>query len=1449
MNCQQIYRAAIVIALLSPLLMTGCKDKPEIKKTSGAKTKKPATIKPPETIEGTWLFSVVQRQPGQKTGEMISLGIPVALLKFEKNKEETKEKESTYNITVLDSTNFVGKRTLESSSVVGDKIRFKLVSDGQSGPMDYQATFHKEDKGVIRGSVMSESSGGQCIIGLLFYAPKATSLPKEIKQDILFKKEATLLNKQLQNVTTPALAYQTIEKNIKQNPKRAFSLFLCENNLFRMVIGLKYSEKQIDDYVKLYLKISETWGARYQEFARIQTASKLTRFSMAAPDYGYLASIAIKYFDEAEKELSEEGKKNWLNQIQAERNIALEEKSKYELKLKIDSLVEKLNNKDTKIAQEGATGLEKILAEHPYQITPLYQLADYFEKENKIDQAIEQNAKLVVIPLAQQQLARTWQYLKVKHDFPGEILTRLWKKKHGNTDQLEAYLDKAYDKMLAAVPGKKINRNIVIGGNHVVLCELFTGTKCPPCVAADVATSALEATFAPSDLIVLRYHQHVPGPDPLANEDAQIRFGYYGGSGTPTLCIDGQVTQPGGYMINAKDRYNELVKIIEPKLNQKTTIKIALTATGKGETLHVAAKVTGLINSPETLRLRLVLAEEKIPYLAANGIRKHEMIVRKMPGGIEGISAKDNVMEYSADISLAELKTELLEPLEALEERENKNFFPIKPMSLQKLRLVGFVQDDKDRTILQSAMIPVTGKLIYPKDDIAPETIPAPTIKPKETKPKTEKEPVKKPAAEKPKKKTETPSKVIPPKDPKKETKEKPKEKKETTSYFSSLQLQPVLFIEPDDEKPDEEKKEEIQRETISGNWTLDYFPERGIASPLALVEIKKSGDENFEVKPLDFPKQTGKLTLSNINLNKTDATFEADGMVGKFRFDGRLSNNKVIGLMQFKDGRVFPAMLHPCSKDQLDQVAKPKPEKNVIKLFATLRESEEEKAYQIFQQFVKDYPHSPLSMAIYSNILLAYVKDEGHSVEITSQLAKEYMKNAAYWGAAMEQSARLNIVDALLSQKFAPKLAKSYLDEAAKNFTKKSFMDWDLLIEPSRKQLELVTALIEIRSLEDKTEKKAFDFLTKTLTEKPFNAQIMWALAQYAEKKENNSEAMRLYAQLSSLPMLEMSLRREWAQENFAVQPTLPTDALERLWKQKFGDTELLERYKDSIYKKALKALTGKKYEPRKADAKNHVVLCELFTGSKCPPCVGADIATGALQQTFATTELVMLRYHQHIPGADPFANEQTANRFSYYNGRGTPSIYIDGKSFRGVGGYLEQAKSLYQRLVPVIEKELQIKSDTNITLSEKVADGHLNLTAKVTGLPKENSQLRLRLVLAEDEIHYHARNGIRVHEMVVRTMPGGVDGIKVKDGKLEFEQKLSLKEFKQDLLDELISFENENGLLFRAKPLKLEKMHIVAIVQNDKTGEVLQTAIIPIKEKLTYPTKKKKAAQKDSK
>ena len=264
-----------------------------------------------------------------------------------------------------------------------------------------------------------------------------------------------------------------------------------------------------------------------------------------------------------------------------------------------------------------------------------------------------------------------------------------------------------------------------------------------------------------------------------------------------------------------------------------------------------------------------------------------------------------------------------------------------------------------------------------------------------------------------------------------------------------------------------------IQRNTVAGNWILDYYPSQGEGRPIALLKVEKKG-EGYNIKPIDKVKRVGEIKLSNSHATKSSISFEVDGRMGTFRFEGVLAKNVIAGTMLTKDGRAIPAKLRPFEKEKLGDAAVLQRDPNIIKLFTKVRATEDEDVYQVFRKFVKDHPHSAITTVIYSNVLLNNAKLEGLSVELTADLAKEYMKDAAYWGPHMQQHARLSIADALITRKFAPQLAKQYLDEATKHNKKGGYCDWSLLIQPSLDQLEQVTAFINIGSGDKEIQKKS---------------------------------------------------------------------------------------------------------------------------------------------------------------------------------------------------------------------------------------------------------------------------------------------------------------------------------------------------------------------------------------
>jgi hypothetical protein len=251
--------------------------------------------------------------------------------------------------------------------------------------------------------------------------------------------------------------------------------------------------------------------------------------------------------------------------------------------------------------------------------------------------------------------------------------------------------------------------------NQVVLMELFTGAQCPPCVAADVAFDALQKSYKPTELVLIQYHLHIPGPDPMTNPDTQARWDYYRKlfpndmRGVPSSVFNGKpAAGGGGGMTAAENKYRQYVSVINPLLEKSTEVKLAGKATRKDDTITLAVETTGADGA--NLRLRLLVVEESIKYVGSNQIRFHHQVVRAMPGGAEGIAITDKMFKHTATVDLGDVRKSLTRYLDDYAANTRPFPKPDRPMDLKDLRVIAFVQNDTTGEILQAVQIEVEGK-------------------------------------------------------------------------------------------------------------------------------------------------------------------------------------------------------------------------------------------------------------------------------------------------------------------------------------------------------------------------------------------------------------------------------------------------------------------------------------------------------------------------------------------------------------------------------------------------------------------------------------------------------------------------------------------------------------------------------------------------------------------
>lgn len=330
---------------------------------------------------------------------------------------------------------------------------------------------------------------------------------------------------------------------------------------------------------------------------------------------------------------------------------------------------------------------------------PLVGMAEIAEKRSKdklqLDYLIQADARGSLKKDQRNKLEEV--YLKVK----------------GSKEGLREVLDENYRKanplpvtVVKYVPTAKRTK-------RTVLAELFTGSACQPCITADLAFDALIQRYNPSEIAVLVYHLHIPGPDPMTNPATVARSRFYGGFGTPTFFINGTDKQTGGG-INRRETnliYGRITPKVDAALEKNQEADLNLSALLENQMIKANVNYDGLPDDLKDLKLNIALVEHEISYMGENGIRFHQMVVRELGGDKrEGFLLKDKTGKVEWAFDLQKLTGELKEYLDKyeLDTQKNRPDFTFSEkkheINSKNLAVVAFIQNDKTKNILQSAL-------------------------------------------------------------------------------------------------------------------------------------------------------------------------------------------------------------------------------------------------------------------------------------------------------------------------------------------------------------------------------------------------------------------------------------------------------------------------------------------------------------------------------------------------------------------------------------------------------------------------------------------------------------------------------------------------------------------------------------------------------------------------
>src|ERR1043166_1539870 len=231
--------------------------------------------------------------------------------------------------------------------------------------------------------------------------------------------------------------------------------------------------------------------------------------------------------------------------------------------------------------------------------------------------------------------------------------------------RLDAILDKEY--ITQGLPFKPaVYEGRKKDGKRVVVLELLTGAQCPPCAAAAPAFDGLLKTYKPSEVALIQYHEHIPGPDPLTNAETEARWTHYRQAfaptgvklgGVPTAIINGHKERVGGgpreFAGKTSDAYRGRIDAL---LEEPATCQIKLSAGRKDDRVDVEASVAGLDPDRPNCYLRVVLVEEVVHYGGGNKVRMHHHVVRAMPGGVGGKQLTPKDASLIASVNLTSLR-------------------------------------------------------------------------------------------------------------------------------------------------------------------------------------------------------------------------------------------------------------------------------------------------------------------------------------------------------------------------------------------------------------------------------------------------------------------------------------------------------------------------------------------------------------------------------------------------------------------------------------------------------------------------------------------------------------------------------------------------------------------------------------------------------------------------
>lgn len=666
------------------------------------------------------------------------------------------------------------------------------------------------------------------------------------------------------------------------------------------------------------------------------------------------------------------------------------------------------------------------------------------------------------------------------------------------------------------------------------------------------------------------------------------------------------------------------------------------------------------------------------------------------------------------------------------------------------------------------------------------------------------------------------------------------------------------------------------KRTGIEGNWVLDIAdPKTNTFTALAIVNVSKDDTGKFVMRLVDAGKRHSGLQLlsSTIDAKSFSALFfkppaNRRPVGANVGVSIEFINGKWIGVAQ-EQTMHHPARLVATDDGSIDKFLAPVPFENLKEFAGPLREFGKSNKKDGLRAIVRKRPGHPMSFIAAMTGLNPFnplrIRQPGEvaAAELpTREDLEDHLETIDIVAAARGKRAAviMRYIFAVQAQVFrvAPKMVQSIAHgfDNTEKYGRIGGMQQliDVLKITSDFEVDLKNAL------QSKNRSEVRSAVQKLIArgQGPWRYQPMrlYTIAEGARRSDMPETALLYFGQLLVLPGLTGALEDDIKYRR--LKPANVQKKFDSLWQEAGRDEQAKSAFLKRVYDESIFAFL-KYFPPNAIEKPTSPVLIELFTGSEAPRCAAIDVGVNGIQKTFPASHVFVLRYHFPVPSHTPLGTSIAAQVARRLGTAQPPDILFNGMPWETMinnrrvkmradstfatfsQNYWSQSllQSEYSNPLPILYLNMrrwvstlirQPESGYKLAVTADKTGDVVEIEAKVERPENASEDLHVRFVLAEDHFDYKGANGVRRHSMVVRGMPGGVNGVKVEPKSGVAKTTVDSKALRVELQDYHAGLKKDGKKKVDERFLKFRNLHLVAIVFDEKTNRVFDVASVMV-------------------